>query len=238
MIFFDAHVHIYPEYDLDALLTAFAGRARSVAPAGSGLAMAVLLRSFQRDLASLLALPAGSRWRVEEQGGGDTAAVVTDGDVRIALFPARQVAARERVELLGFFGDAPVPDGLPLAETADRLRAAGYLPVIAWGRGKWLFKRGRLVAGLMADETRREPRPLVGDSALRPPFWPEPLFRLAGRLGLRLTYGSDPLPGAGNARRAGMYATLVDAAPTPSCAALLRALREAPMRPCGHRALI
>ena len=238
MIFLDAHVHIYPEYDLDALFTAFAGRARRCAPPGAGWAMAVLLRSFQSDLASLLAFSPGSRWRIETRGGGDETAVVTDGDARIALFPARQVAARERVELLGFFGEAPVPDGLPLAETAERLRAAGYLPVIAWGRGKWLFKRGRIVSGLMADEARRDPRPLVGDSALRPPFWPEPLFVRAARLGLRLTYGSDPLPGAAHARRAGQYATLVDAEPTTSCAALLRALREAPLRPCGRRAFL
>ena len=139
------------------------------------------------------------------------------------------------------FFHLPDPFLVSLEEQTRELVAAD--PVghgAAVGRVVQAFSdRGQgLVAGLMADEARREPRPLVGDSALRPPFWPEPLFRLAGRLGLRLAYGSDPLPGAGNARRAGMYATLVDAAPTPSCAALLRALREAPMRPCGRRALI
>ena len=235
MFFLDAHVHIYPEYRLDALFDVFAARAEKLAPGCGGMAMAVMLREFQPTLESLLDASRMGSWRIADRAAGGPL-VVEDGTRRISLFPARQVAARERIELLGFFGEEPVPDGLPLAETADRLRAAGYVPVVAWGKGKWLFRRAATVRATILREALHRPPPFIGDSALRPFFWREPLFALARRLSLRFTYGSDPLPGAGNERKAGRYATLVDAPPPQTAADLLRALQTAPLRPCGRRA--
>ena len=211
MIFFDAHVHIYPAYSLDALLSAFAGHAERLAPGAENLAMAVMLREFQPTLASVLT-PASetSRWRLEPSAEGTFAA--TDGTRRIFLLPARQVAAKERIEALGLFGESLVPDGLPLAETIAKLRSAGFQPVLAWGLGKWLFKRAPLVDAAISDAVRARKPLLIGDSALRPTFWPTPRpYRRAKAQGLRVIYGSDPLPRAGDEHCAGRYATLLDA---------------------------
>ena len=210
-IFFDAHVHVYPEFGLDVLLSAFATNADCLAPGAGALAMAVMLRSFQPDLRSTLKACQEPRgWRLEEAPGGSFTA--TDGTRLIHLLPARQVAARERVEALGLFGDAMVEDGLPLAETFARLRSSGMRPVLAWGLGKWLFKRARVVEAALDGAAQSGGDLMVCDSALRPTFWPTPApFRVAEARGMRVIYGSDPLPRIGDEFSAGRYATLIDA---------------------------
>ncbi len=239
MIFFDAHVHIYPEFSLDVLFSAFATNADCLAPGADALAMAVMLRSFQPDLRTALKACAAPRgWRFEEAAGGSFTA--SDGTRRIHLLPARQVAARERVEALGLFGDAMVEDGLSLEETFARLRAAGFRPVLAWGLGKWLFKRARVVDAALQGASRSGGDLLVGDSALRPTFWPKPRpFADAEAHGLRVIYGSDPLPRVGDEFSAGRYATLIDAPfdPLSPAASILAGLgdRSAAVSAVGRR---
>ncbi len=239
MIFFDAHVHLYSEFELDVLLTAFASHADIFAREADALVMAVMLRGFQTSLETVLA-PFMARdlrgWKLEK--GPESSFVATDSSHRIFLLPARQVAAKERIEALGLFGEAEIPDGLPLQETIGRLRAAGFQPILAWGLGKWLFKRAPIVAGAL-DVAAGEGMPLpVGDSALRPTFWPTPrLYKKALALGGRILYGSDPLPRMGDEYSAGCYATRIDApfdAEAPATC-LLSTLHSAPLSPFGRR---
>jgi hypothetical protein len=210
MIFFDAHVHLYPEYDRDRLLDAFAANAGKLAPNAGQLALALMLREGQGPLAALLQATdrPGCRWRLVRQLGSG-ACLMGDGATEVFVFAARQVAARERVELLGLFSESNVPDGLPLRETYDRLRDAGALPVLAWGLGKWLFKRASVLRGLI--EAADAPADLlIGDTAMRPTFWGLPrLMAVARSRGLRFVYGSDPLPRPGEENVAGGYASLI-----------------------------
>lgn len=239
MIFFDAHVHIYPEFDPDVLFSSFEAHARRLAPAGSGLVMAVALREFQPDLgAALGSAPQPREWTISPPSAPDGCWTASRGDCAIGIFPARQVVAGERVELLGYFGEAPVPDGLPLEESACRLAGAGFASAIAWGKGKWLFRRAKIVGRLLRSDSFRAIVPFVGDSALRPLFWHEPLFGVARRRGYRFLCGSDPLPGAGNERNAGRLATLIDAEPVSSAGAMRALLAEAPLSTAGSRAFL
>ena len=235
MIFFDAHVHFYKQFELDVLLTSFASHADIFARDADVLAMAVMLRGFQPSLDSVFEPFKGRDlrgWTIEESEEHCFSA--TDGRHRIFILPARQVAAKERVEALGYFGEAEVSDGLPLDETIARLRDAGYQPVIAWGLGKWLFKRRPVVAS-----ARKAGKPLpVCDCALRPTFWPMPqLYKKAIGLGGFVLYGSDPLPRIGDEYSAGSYATLIDAPfdETVPASSILSAVRTAPLTPVGRR---
>ncbi len=235
MIFFDAHVHLYPSHDRDLLLDTLAANAARLAP-GATAALALMRRAGQPGLEETLAR-GGGRWR-RVRAPDAHCAVASDGRSEVYLFAARQVAARERLEALGLFGEAEIPDGLTLEESLARLRAAGLLPVLAWGLGKWLGARGRLVRAVIAANIPQEL--LLGDSALRPAFWgtPRPMAA-ARRRGLRVLYGSDPLPRSGEESVAGRYATLVEgdldsAAPTASLRRLLLDGRVA-LRPAGKR---
>lgn len=238
MTFFDSHVHFYPDYDLGRLLSSFDDAAKNFAPGNASLAMAVMLRSFQPSLRETLSKASPGDWSLEHLADGAVSA--TRGERRIFLLPARQVAAIERVEALGLFGEEPVPDGLPLGETISLLRERGYAPVLAWGFGKWLFSRAKVVNRAL-DHARRSGRMLlIGDSALRPVFWPEPRqYHVARRCRMRVIHGSDPLPRKGDECRAGSYASLIDAdinqeAPTKS---LLSAILDTSVdiHPAGER---
>jgi hypothetical protein len=235
VVFFDAHVHLYPAYDRDALLDALAANAARLAP-GAAVALALLRREGQGGLAEALA-DGGGRW-ARVRTPDEHCAIVSDGRREIHVFAARQVAARERLEALGLFGDADIPDNLPLAESLARLRAAGLLPVLAWGLGKWLGARGRLVRATIAAHAPGDL--LLGDSALRPRCWgtPRPMAA-ARRRGLRVLYGSDPLPRPGEERVVGCYATIVagDLDPAAPSASLRRLLLDesVALRPAGAR---
>lgn len=224
MIFFDSHVHIYPEFDLDILFESFWAKSRLYAKDGDSRVMAVMLRSFQSSLPALLATVSSKKWKLSKGVDGSFNAE-SDGR-KIILLPARQIAAREKIEALGLFGDALVPDGLPLAETISRLSESGYTPVLAWGLGKWLLKRAKFVKAAI-DGANSVRDLMIGDSALRPSFWGTPCpMRVARRKGLRVITGSDPLPRKGDEINAGRYAMLVDTELDPSAPAksLLAAL--------------
>lgn len=233
MVFFDPHVHIYPEYDLDGMFSSFVRNAAKFSPKGSHMAMAILLRSFQPSVEGLLR-DAGMRlWRINGASNGFLS--VTDGNSSISLLPARQIAAKERVEILSFFSDAAIPDGMCARDTIAAIRDRGLLPVFAWGRGKWLFSRGKLVKSLMEEEAAKKPAPLVCDSALRPFFWREPLFSLSEGLGMKKICGSDPLPGKKHECEAGGYATLVDGDMPSSQSEMAEFLLRSKTAPAGRR---
>jgi hypothetical protein len=160
------------------------------------------------------------------------------GGRRFHLVAGRQVATRERLEVLGLAMRAAVPDGLPLRETLDRINAAGGFPVLPWAPGKWLFGRGRLIQELL--EERRSGAPALGDSSLRPCHWPEPaLLRAARRRGIAVLPGSDPLPLPGEERHLGAYGFFYEGPferehPTAAVRAMLTA-NPALIVPAGRR---
>lgn len=211
-MFLDAHVHCYPEYDLDLLFDSFIGNAHRLAPSESSFGMIVLLRDFQPSLESLFPSERLHQWKITPPSSENFAATASNGSFSIALYPARQIAARERIELLALFGETCIPDGLSLLETTRQIRTANLTPVIAWGKGKWLFKRAGIVRKWLTSESTNSPAPFVGDSGLRPRFWLEPLFWYASYLGLKILRGSDPLPKPNQEQRAGSCASVI---PTP-----------------------
>jgi hypothetical protein len=176
-------------------------------------------------------LPAGYRC----EPGSSGIRIAGPEDSAWWLIPGRQVATRERLELLGLGVDAPLPDGELLQDAWQRIRDELGLPVAPWSPGKWTGRRGRLLRELIE---HAEPGALgVGDSLMRPSGWPEPaLFRLARRRGLPVLAGSDPLPLAGEERFAGRYGTAFEAGDNLDAALRrLRFLKPGQARAVGAR---
>ena len=80
----------------------------------------------------------------------------------------------------------------------------------------------------------------LGDTSLRPSFWPTPGPMAEGAtLGRRVLRGSDPLPRAFEETRAGQYGDLAeDTLPTdrPLLSKILSVLRDDDLSPAGRRA--
>jgi hypothetical protein len=207
----DTHVHLYSCYDLAA---AFAGLGRRLADLAPGAVRVACLTEraechFFRDLRQ------GKLDRARI--GGDVTPLVepgaltvgANGDSRLFLLAGRQSVTAERIEVLALAADMDVPDGLPAEDAIGRIRDAGGVPVIGWALGKWAFARGRVVAALL--EKNKPGTVLVGDTSMRPALWPEPgLMRAAREVGYGVLAGSDPLPFAGEERRMGCYASLLE----------------------------
>ena len=207
----DTHVHLYPVHDADRLLAGALDRLRGHY---RGEAACLISLTERHDCHAFRDLREGrlkpAQFRVVPAGENALTLVRADGGT-LHVIAGRQVAARERLEILALGTDAAIPDGEPIRETLRRVRDANGIPVLAWAPGKWLFKRGKIVSALL-DESAPGTL-LVGDSALRPTLWPTPdLMSFASLKGLKVIAGSDPLPVAGEERVAGTYASFFNTA--------------------------
>ncbi|MBT3193460.1 MAG: hypothetical protein HN341_12995 [Verrucomicrobia bacterium] len=212
MIVADTHLHLYPHYDFETAVHGCVSRLSSLVPG------AVYV--------GFLAERSGCHvYRVLAAGDGHFAA----GDVRIEktadegclvlrcfnspplyLCPGRQIVTAERLELLCLTCDAEIPDGLPAETAVQRIREVGGIPVLTWAVGKWLFRRSAVVRSLLDQFGPDEL--IVGDSAMRPVFWPTPRpMQVARGRGFKVLAGTDPLPASGEERVMGTYASVLDA---------------------------
>jgi hypothetical protein len=243
MIHLDTHVHVYDGYNVDRLCDAMVARAGKEAIPAMFLAERTGQHTFSDWVAAAKEgrpMAGATRWR-PLTAPDDWTVVLGDGDSELAVFAARQIAAKERIEALGLFLSTPIPDGLPLAGTLERIREAGGIPVLPWGIGKWLFKRRKIVERILASY---DPDTLfLGDSALRPRFWktPRPMSAAIKR-GFRVLHGSDPLPHPDEELRAGSYATLLMGSLDPASPAdglrNLLFLQASSFTPVGRRSTL
>ncbi len=236
-ILIDSHVHIYPHYDTEVLLDAFQKRI-IIAGASTGIMM----------LAEREGTDAFAAW-----ASGDRLpegySVVKSDDTSIILRKAnqpdiivvagRQIACAERIEILALATRATFHDGTPAKVAIAEALASGAIPVLAWGVGKWLLKRAKVVAALL--ESFDDKQLLIGDPSLRPVFWPTPrLMAVAAKKGHRVIAGSDPLPPKSEETRVGQYADFAQDAfldlSSPLTSQIVSILTTHPLSRAGHRA--
>ncbi len=119
----------------------------------------------------------------------------------ILITAGSQVVTQEGIEVLALITGAAITEGLSLEDTLEQVTLSDGLPVLPWGVGKWIGKRGKLVqAQLQAADGSL----FVGDNGGRPGFWPLPDY-FQQRLQLP---GSDPLPLPDEVSRAGSFGFL------------------------------
>lgn len=243
LILIDGHVHIYPDYDwaktIEALLKLPAGQAETSQPLHLGLlAESRACCFFKTVLAHPALFQQGS---LQLTAGPDTASlcILKDGILKGFLIAGRQIVTREKLEILGLGADITVSDGLTAEATLDVIIAQGAVPVLSWSPGKWFFGRGKRVRTLI--DTQAPGRFLVGDTGLRPTFWPLPgLMKYAAGKRFKIIGGSDPLPLPDEECWAGTYGVslTVNFDPEKPAASLRKLLTDPTcvFAPIGHRA--
>lgn len=208
----DMHVHLYPYYDAHALLTAAARNLQEAAPTADRFALYLTDRAGQhafRDLRDGTLKP--PVWHLQTTPDPHALLFSTRDERRLLVLAARQIVTRERLEVLALGTAEEIADGAPAAEVVARVRAAGALPVLPWGLGKWLGARGRQVRALI--EAAQPGELAVADTCLRPALLGESsLLRAARARNLPVLAGTDPLPRLGEEEMAGRFGVLVEGA--------------------------
>jgi hypothetical protein len=222
MIYLDAHVHIQKDFAFGDLLHSaranFSRRGQATSPGKPATCFLLLAEAKTCDYFSSWKNQAATAeglnqegWRILPTQEEESLLAVHDhwpAD-RVFLLAGRQIVTAERLEVLALATVVKIADGLPLPVTVDTIRRQGGLAVLPWGVGKWLGRRGRTVAGFLADVN--PDRLFVGDNGGRPVFWPTPSpFGLAAKRGIKLLPGSDPLPLAGEEQRIGSYGAMLE----------------------------
>jgi hypothetical protein len=216
LVLVDAHVHIYDCFELDTFFDAaysnFRSHAERLGQPRSFVGLLLLSEAtgcdwFQR-LVENAERPAPDSpapgWTCESTGEAGTLLVRSAQGFELILIAGHQIVTAERLEVLALCCEERPEESLPLAETLQLTSDLGAVPVVAWGAGKWLGRRGTVLRRLLQDGPPRGM--FLGDNAGRLGFWPRPqLFRVAERLGIRVLPGSDPLPFPSHASRAGRF---------------------------------
>ncbi len=151
------------------------------------------------------------------------------------LLPGQQIITSENLEVLSLNCQNRIKEGLSASETIDQILQSNGIPVVAFGFGKWLGKRGKLVNQLLAQYDTTELA--LGDTTMRPYGWcTTKQFRLAKSKGMKILCGSDPLPFIGEEVRPGSYASEVQSDTDDPVEALHQILQESvSAKPVGRR---
>ncbi len=200
----DTHVHLYPchriEETLKSLLKNLAGHDRS--------AVQLAFLAERSDCDYFAKLKSGEikvNLDISELPSQPGVLLLQYEGRSCYLFAGRQIVSSERVEILGLMSEKHLSDGLPAKETVERLLEDGAIPVISWAPGKWFFKRKAIVNELL--DSFDPGQLFLGDTFLRPTVWGTPILMKKGlNKGFSVLAGSDPLPFAGEERKAGIYA--------------------------------
>jgi hypothetical protein len=215
----DAHVHVYPCFEVDALLTSALRSLRSPRLDERSCAILLLSEAAGDDWFGALSeaaahdgrVPGSRTWRAVTTAEPQSLELrATDGG-RLFVVAGRQIATVEDLEILALMTTAVVADRLPFHETLEAVQRSGALAVIPWGFGKWAGRRGRIVRGLLDALPQGDIR--FGDNGgrLRNGRFPALLERALGR-GLQILPGSDPLPLPGQEARVGTAGFRIGAA--------------------------
>ncbi len=210
----DGHVHFYPGYDWRVAVRALVENLGKHA-GGDAVLMGFLAEGagcgFFREVRSDPGRFCADGLAIEPSADPGALVVKVGGMPTAYLIAGRQVVTVERLEVLAIGTDGGIPDGEPVRRTLERVREAGGVAVLSWSPGKWFFGRGRVVRRLLEEAPAGSF--LLGDTALRPLYWPFPsLMALGRRRGFKVLGGSDSLPLPEEERRIGMYGVCVRAA--------------------------
>jgi hypothetical protein len=212
----DGHVHVHPEFGVDAVLSVAARR--FAVDGGEATGVLCLTESSGVDAFEELRrrVDAGdaSEWSVRATREDESLCCERRDGARLFVLAGRQVVAAEDLEVLALGTTARWSDGAPFLELVARVCDSGTLTVVPWGFGKWWGRRGRLVRE--AFDAQPVTRLFVGDNGGRwhPAGAPRLLRELRAR-GYRVIPGSDPLPLSGQLRRVGGAGLRVAGRPDP-----------------------
>jgi hypothetical protein len=238
MIALDSHVHFHECFDEEVFLNAAVSNVRRASAGGPIPKLLVLCLTECRGVSWFESLRTrgvrGSGWNVRKGLDSVSLKLTHPDQMPVLLVAGRQIVCRERIEVLALGAREEVEDGQPVADVLTQVESIGALPVLPWGFGKWVGRRGSIVAKLIAEQPVG--RLWVGDNAGRPHGTPRPkLFAEAELRGIHILPGSDALPFRDEVGKAGRVGFLMDIKATNDLCGMdvLDAIRHSERQPKG-----
>ena len=218
MILVDAHVHIYDCFDLetflDSALENFKGEAARCGQENSFTALLLLTETAKDNWFHRLAGYAGDKtgtgtrsignWTFHRTKENCSLYAQSKNSYGLFLIAGHQIVTAENLEVLALATAKTLRDGSPIVELIEAVKESGGIPVIPWGFGKWLGRRGMTLRKILNGSEASGL--FLGDNGNRPSFGPRPShFKQAETKRIRVLPGSDPLPFGSESRRAGSF---------------------------------
>ena len=223
-LFVDGHVHLHrPEDTKELLKQSSENFRRAAAATGQSADYGLLMLADPRNVPGfdwLRALPdadpdgpAPEDWSVVGRPDETTLHVRKAGEMPLAILGGRQVISGENLEILVFPGQTVPRDGDRTQDILGHAKSAGGIAILAWGVGKWLGGRARIVRDAL--ETAAPGGSIaVGDNGGRPALWRRiSLLSEATSAGFVNIAGTDPLPLEGEIARVGSFGVWLEGTP-------------------------
>jgi hypothetical protein len=207
LILIDAHVHIYDCFDLarflDSAYANFEAAAKRLGHSNDFTGV-LLLAETSKDkwFLHLAANADGKDLPVGKNAGSWTFFRTTENcslcansknSKKLFIVAGHQVVSAEGLEVLALVMKGKFQDGIPISQLIKDIKKNDGLPVIPWGFGKWLGRRGKILEALIENANKYDF--FLGDNGGRPKFFHRPsLFKLSERQDIRIIPGTDPLP--------------------------------------------
>ncbi len=207
MLLIDAHVHIYDCFDLAKFFDSAYANFKSAAERlghGNDFSGILLLAETSKDnwfnrladYADGKGLPQGKdtgKWKFHHTNENHSLIVKSGNTKNLMLVAGRQIVTAEGLEVLALSTTERFKDGTPIKKLIEDIKDKDGIPVIPWGFGKWMGRRGTILNRML--ETAKDSDFYLGDNGNRPFFMSSPSqFKLAQNKDVGNLPGSDPLP--------------------------------------------
>ncbi len=217
LIIADAHVHIYDCFQLDKLLNSalnnFTNHAQKLTSTDNFTSILFLSDIHNQETFQQLKKYSQSNYHINNWTFHYTQEKLSlyarnQNNQIIVLIAGRQIITAEKLEVLALITEQTFEEGLSLEVTIKEIIAAGGIPVLPWGVGKWIGKRGKTLSNLLKNNIHSIL--FLGDNSNRPGFWFRPFYlQLAKKQGIQILPGTDPLPLASECSRPGSFGFMV-----------------------------
>jgi hypothetical protein len=215
MIFVDAHVHLHPCFNWTTTLNAAVKNFERAGCTGQNSSRFLLLTESYGDCAFETILSHATKgggvrgWRIRPTEETLSLKVTCSTEQELILVAGRQIVTAEGLEVLALGCRNIIDDGPSVVEAIETVRAAGALPVIPWGFGKWVGRRGQVLDDYLRRKGHRKPL-FLGDNGNRIRHLPQPKWlRWAQDHGVTVLPGSDPLPFRSEQTKPGSFGFLL-----------------------------
>ena len=228
----DGHVHLHACFDVELLLDAALHNFQNLSGNNTAFFLALTESKSENYFQRLCQLGRGNEdteislnnWQIQLTDESCSLRAQKSDAESIYIIAGRQIVTLEKLEVLALLTEETFADGLTLEKTIDLVVKSGGIPAIPWGFGKWMGKRGLILAKLLESPI---PSLFLADNSGRPIFWQKPmLFKQAQQQGIGILSGSDPFPLKSESDRPGkagfsIYGTLDPKKPASSLKKLL-----------------